>query len=58
MAEKTNSLEVGNFWVANVTCNNNQMLLQALILSGHDHDQCMVTHESTFGPVKEASTDF
>ncbi|XP_059449328.1 uncharacterized protein C630.12 isoform X1 [Corylus avellana] len=24
-----------------------------LILSGHDHDQCMVTHESTFGPVKE-----
>ncbi|KAJ7963380.1 Protein serine/threonine phosphatase [Quillaja saponaria] len=24
-----------------------------LILSGHDHDQCSVTHESKFGPVKE-----
>lgn len=61
MAKKTTVLEVGNFRVANVTYkkrkNNNLRLLQVLILSGHDHDQCMVTHESTFGPIKEASTD-
>ncbi|KAL1329383.1 hypothetical protein HN51_046494 [Arachis hypogaea] len=24
-----------------------------LILSGHDHDQCSLTHQSKFGPVKE-----
>ncbi|KAJ6711824.1 METALLOPHOSPHOESTERASE ISOFORM E [Salix purpurea] len=29
------------------------MIKPALVLSGHDHDQCTVTHESKFGPVKE-----
>lgn len=29
------------------------MIKPALVLSGHDHDQCSVTHESKFGPVKE-----
>lgn len=29
--------------------------MQALVLSGHDHDQCTVTHESKFGLVKEVS---
>ncbi|KAL6134805.1 hypothetical protein ACLB2K_067033 [Fragaria x ananassa] len=27
-----------------------------LVLSGHDHDQCDVVHESKYGPVKEVST--
>ncbi|GAV84320.1 LOW QUALITY PROTEIN: Metallophos domain-containing protein [Cephalotus follicularis] len=29
------------------------LIKPVLILSGHDHDQCTVTHESRFGPVKE-----
>lgn len=29
------------------------MIKPALVLSGHDHDQCSVTHETKFGPVKE-----
>lgn len=27
--------------------------VQVLILSGHDHDQCTVTHMSKHGPVME-----
>lgn len=29
--------------------------LQALILSGHDHDQCTVIHKSKYGSVKEVA---
>lgn len=29
--------------------------VQALILSGHDHDQCTVIHKSKYGSVKEVS---
>ncbi|KAF7843707.1 metallophosphoesterase 1-like [Senna tora] len=29
------------------------MIKPKLILSGHDHDQCTVTHQSKFGPIKE-----
>ncbi|XP_054781516.1 uncharacterized protein C630.12 [Prosopis cineraria] len=29
------------------------MIKPKLILSGHDHDQCTITHQSKFGPIKE-----
>ncbi|XP_062092045.1 uncharacterized protein LOC133797934, partial [Humulus lupulus] len=31
---------------------------QVLILSGHDHDQCTITHKSTSGPVMEVCIHF
>lgn len=30
-----------------------ELIKPVLVLSGHDHDQCSVTHESKHGPVKE-----
>lgn len=30
-----------------------ELIKPVLILSGHDHDQCTVSHNSTFGPIKE-----
>lgn len=35
---------------------NNNLPLQDLVLSGHDHDQCTLSHETHAGTIKEAST--
>lgn len=31
-------------------------VLQVLVLSGHDHDQCTVIHKAKFGPITEVNT--
>ncbi|MQL71489.1 hypothetical protein Taro_003777 [Colocasia esculenta] len=32
-----------------------ELIKPMLVLSGHDHDQCTVTHSTSFGPVTEVS---
>lgn len=55
------SFLLDNVWLfqRTLSCTNFYiMCLQALILSGHDHDQCTVTHATKYGPVEEVSIFF
>ncbi|MED6177484.1 hypothetical protein PIB30_098533 [Stylosanthes scabra] len=53
VSSSANYISYQNF----VTKDSSEYLLDnikpKLILSGHDHDQCSITHQSKFGPVKE-----
>ncbi|XP_028796326.1 uncharacterized protein C630.12 [Neltuma alba] len=49
---------VNDIWYQNYVSEDSSkslmdMIKPKLILSGHDHDQCTVTHQPKFGPIKE-----
>ncbi|XP_019461990.1 PREDICTED: uncharacterized protein C630.12 [Lupinus angustifolius] len=49
----TNDIAYQNYVFEDSSKNLLDTIKPKLILSGHDHDQCTVTHESKFGPVNE-----
>ncbi|XP_070016153.1 uncharacterized protein C630.12 [Nicotiana sylvestris] len=52
-AARDNEILYQNYITENGTNDLLESIKPALILSGHDHDQCTVTHRSKYGSVKE-----